>query len=125
MLLRGFRCCWYSRQDAREVECLSDQVRQIAEHEDDQRLNSRDILGEACNERRNESKNNAEKYPPTAHNNESRTSSQNVNRFYAFKFMHLCEGDQYVVQDLGKKKKLLIRNGKYYTCKFTTLHQAE
>ena len=83
----------YSRQDARQVECLGHQVGQVAEHEDDEGFNRRDVLGETGDKRRNESKNDTKKYTPTPNDDESGTSSQNVHGFYAFKFVHLREGN--------------------------------
>lgn len=87
----------YSRHDARDVKDFSTQVWQVAEHEDQQGFDSRDVVGESSHEGWNKSEDNAEKHATQSHNEEASKASKDINGFNLFVPVHLGEGDEDVV----------------------------
>lgn len=87
----------YSRQNAWDVKSFSGQVRQVAEHEDQEGFNSRNVAGESSHERWNKSKDDAKQHSTQPHHKEASEASKDINGFDFFIRVHLGEGDEDVI----------------------------
>lgn len=93
----------YSRQDTWDVKDFSTQVWQVAEHEDQQRFDSGDVVGESSHEGWNKPEDNTKQHATQTHNEEASKASEDINGFNLFVLVHLGEGDEDVVQHLCAK----------------------
>lgn len=101
----------YSRQDARDVKGFGRQVWEVAEHEDQQGLDWRDIVGETSHECWGKSKYDAKQDSTQPHNEEASKAGKDINGFNFFIPVHLGEGDEDVIQNLHvkiRRQQLLI-----------------
>lgn len=87
----------YSRQNAWDVKGFSGQVRQVAEHEDQQGFYSRNVVSETSHECRNKSKDNAKQHTTQPHHEEAGEASKDIDGFDLFVPVHLGEGDEDIV----------------------------
>lgn len=87
----------YSRQNAWDVKGFSGQVRQVAEHEDQQGFDSRNVVGESSHECWNESKDDAKQHATQPHHEEASEASKDIDGFNFFVPVHLGEGDEDVI----------------------------
>lgn len=90
----------YSRQNARDVKGFSRQVREVAEHEDQQGFNWRDVVGETSHECWDKSKHDAKQDSTQPHHEEASKASKDIDGLDFFIPVHLSEGDEDVIQNL-------------------------
>lgn len=93
------------RHDAGDGEKLSHQVGQVAEHEDEQRLNLTHPAREAGGERRHKAEQDAEQDPADTHHEEAGHTQENIRGRDGW---HVGQKGKHAVEDLKRKTQTLL-----------------